>query len=64
MVGFTSVLRFSLAVTATNPAAATFAPSEGDEDVSVGAVLSTLRMTTGAEVAELPALSVTTTRRS
>jgi hypothetical protein len=39
-------------------------PSEGVEDVRLGFVLSTWRSVTGGEVVELPALSVTVTRRS
>ena len=51
-------------VTASETAAATFDPSEGTDAARVGAVLSTRRSTTAAEVVTLPALSVTRTRRS
>ena len=56
--------RSSFAVTESELAAATFEPSEGREEESVGAVLSTRRSPTDAEVVTLPALSVTRTRRS
>jgi hypothetical protein len=57
-------VRSSFAVTTSEPADATFEPSVGAEEESVGAVLSTRRSSTEAEVVMLPALSVTRTRRS
>ena len=57
-------VRFSFALTTSEAAAATFEPSDGTEEESDGLVLSTRRLATAEEVVELPALSVTTTRRS
>ena len=56
--------RSSFAVTATEPATVAIEPSDGAEEESVGAVLSTRRSSTDAEVVTLPASSVTRTRRS
>jgi hypothetical protein len=56
--------RFSLPTTRREPAEETVAPSAGIEEEKAGTVLSTRRSATAAEVVELPAASVTTTRKS
>ena len=64
IVAPTMPVRFSLATTWSVPAEAIVEPSTGPEEVRLGFVLSTRRLVTAAEVVELPALSVTMTRRS
>ena len=63
IVAFAMPERFSVAVTTSEPAAATSSPSDGTDVTRAGAVLSTMTVRTG-ELAALPALSVARARRS
>ena len=64
IVAPTTPVTSSLATTWSAPAEAIVEPSAGVEEVRLGFVLSTRRLVTAVEVVELPALSVTVTRRS
>jgi hypothetical protein len=64
MVAPTIPARDSLPTTERDAAESTVEPSGGVDEERPGFVLSTVRSSTGADAAELPALSVATTRRS